>query len=105
MSSSTKIEPAEKPWRAVGTVIYTDDGGFDIRNLPNAGERAELIVTAVNSHADLVKALEAAPIMSKYHGMRGFETERFIADYESWREIARTALSYPVGREELKVQS
>lgn len=47
-----------KLWTAKETRVYTGDGGFDIRNLPNAEERAVLIVKAVNSHDALVKALE-----------------------------------------------
>lgn len=27
-----------------------------------------------------------APILSKYHGQRGFEDERFIADYYAWQD-------------------
>ena len=35
---------------------------------------------------DRAAKAEDAPILSKYHGKRGFETERFIADYEAWRD-------------------
>lgn len=48
-------------WHSHETSIFTGDGGFDIRNLPRAEERARLIVKAVNRdhHFDtLVKALE-----------------------------------------------
>lgn len=41
----------------------------------------------------LEQALRSAPILSKYHGHRGFETERFILDYEAWRTYTRAALS------------
>jgi len=42
---------------------------------------------------DLAEALGDAPVLSKYHGLHGFEVERFIADYESWRTRARAALA------------
>lgn len=51
------------------------------------------IVKAVNSHATLVSAWDNAPILSKYHGQRGFETERFISDYREWRDKYRAALA------------
>lgn len=46
------------PWVAKETRVYTGDGGFDIRGLPNAHIRAVMIVTAVNSHAPMLKSLE-----------------------------------------------
>lgn len=39
------------------------------------------------------KALSGAPIISKYHGQRGFDVERFIADYSDWGRTAREALA------------
>lgn len=41
---------SEEPhkWFCRDTRIYTGDGGFDIRNLPNPLRRAKLIVDAVN---------------------------------------------------------
>lgn len=36
---------------------------------------------------------DSAPILSKYHGERGFELERFIADYEAWNATRRAALA------------
>lgn len=41
----------------------------------------------------LERLLGSAPILSKYHGHRGFETERFILDYEAWRAECRLVLS------------
>ncbi len=49
---------SEKPWKSIETCVYTCDGGFDIRNLPNAVERAALIVRSVNALPELVAALE-----------------------------------------------
>lgn len=42
---------------------------------------------------DLVEALEAAPILSKYHGHQGFEVERFIKDYDTWGDVRRATLA------------
>ncbi len=44
-------------WNAKETRVYTGDGGFDIRDLPNATERAAFIVKAVNNHSALVAEL------------------------------------------------
>lgn len=30
---------------------------------------------------------QGAPVISKYHGTRGFELERFIHDYAAWRAL------------------
>ncbi len=42
---------------------------------------------------ELERAWDNAPILSKYHGQRGFETERFINDYREWRDKYRAALA------------
>jgi AcrR family transcriptional regulator len=41
--------------------------------------------------------LDEAPILSKYHGMRGFEADRFITDYEAWRSLARVVMGRASG--------
>lgn len=41
------------------------------------------------------EALTTAPILSKYHGPRGFEREEFITEYRAWRERCREALKEP----------
>lgn len=41
----------------------------------------------------LDRLLRSAPVLSKYHGSRGFETERFILDFEAWRAECRLVLS------------
>lgn len=41
----------------------------------------------------LAKALEDAPIISKFHGPYGFDREAFIDAYEEWRAKAREALA------------
>jgi hypothetical protein len=42
----------------------------------------------------LEEALRVAPILSKYHGMNGFEVERFIRDYDAFKtRIDGTALT------------
>lgn len=43
-----------------------------------------------------LEALDDSPILSKYHGARGFDIERFVEDYEAWKLKARDALAlYP----------
>ena len=42
-------------------------------------------------------ALGCAPIPSKYHGARGFEADRFLADYEAWAIQKRAALAKAEG--------
>jgi hypothetical protein len=46
------------------------------------------------------EAVADAPILSKYHGQRGFEVERFIADYEAWklRALSPTAPGQETGK-------
>lgn len=44
-------EHTEKQWEAVETKVYTGDGGFDIRFIPHAEERARRIVACVNACA------------------------------------------------------
>lgn len=43
-------EETEK-WSYKDTCVYTGDGGFDLRDLPNPLQRAKLIVDAVNSYS------------------------------------------------------
>ena len=57
-------------WRADGNLTVA------LRN------NATALVAALRALADMRGALEKAPIPSKYHGQRGFEVERFLADYE-----------------------
>lgn len=58
---------------------------------------APALVAALRSLADMRGALEKAPIPSKYHGQRGFELERFLADYETFvrDKLAALARSAP----------
>ena len=55
-----------------------------------------LQVKEIDRLAARVKELEAMlnepPILSKYHGMRGFEEDRFIDDYGEWRRRVRALL-------------
>ncbi len=41
----------------------------------------------------ILDVLNSAPIMSKYHGANGFDGERFIAEYEAWRTVARSIVT------------
>lgn len=47
----------------------------------------------ITASPDLYRVATTAPILSKYHGMRGFEVMRFIADYEAWNITRRAALA------------
>jgi hypothetical protein len=58
------------------------------------GEANAHLIAAAPTMADV---LDAAPILSKYHTARGFETEQFIADYEAWSATRRQALSQALG--------
>lgn len=71
----------------IGEVI--EIGGRSAPPAHEARANARLIAAA----PDLAEALGDAPVLSKYHGLHGFEVERFIADYESWRTRARAALA------------
>ena len=44
--------------------------------------------------------LNSAPILSKYHGVNGFELERFIADYTAWRTASRALEPRQAGKGE-----
>jgi hypothetical protein len=46
-----------KKWKRIGTSIYLEDGGFDVRNCPEPLELAAKIVKCVNYHEVLVEAL------------------------------------------------
>ena len=52
------------------------------------------------SYAELLETLNEAPVSSKYHGPRGFETNRFLADYEAWMENRRAAIAKAEGNVE-----
>lgn len=84
-------------WSADESGVYSNCGGGDIVCLsPNMELSLEywpanqLLISAA---PDLYKALADAPILSKYHGVGGFEVARFISDYEAWRTSARAALA------------
>lgn len=59
--------------------------------IQSVGTEANARLTA--AAPDLYEALQAAPVLSKYHGLRGFETVRFIADYEAWMVARRSVLA------------
>ena len=69
---------------------YADEDMTDEAQQRFASDAA-LIVRAVNCHDDLLSACEGAPTLSRYHGQRGFEVERFIVDYEAWCATCRAA--------------
>ena len=93
MSQRTKWTPG--PWRHVSTLggwdgVKEDAGPSNICLLSfNNPANADLIAAA----PELYEAVASAPILSKYHGQRGFDVERFIEDYEAWRVTCRAALA------------
>lgn len=60
----------------------------------NSFANAKLIAAA----PEMLDALNDAPVPSKYHGARGFETNRFFADYEAWMEKRRDAIAKAEGK-------
>jgi enterochelin esterase-like enzyme len=57
--------------------------------MKTAAANARLIAAA----PELYEVADEAPVLSKYHGQHGFESERFIADYEAWMAKRRTVLA------------
>lgn len=136
MSSSAKIEHTPTPWKFAGEVQRVDGDDLwcgqiapvsgpkyrgEIARIQSADQiggisrdeasaNAAFIVTAVNSHADLVKALEELQAAeTAYRMCHDLDGDGHINTGRAWDKLrqagqrARTALSYPVGREELKV--
>lgn len=64
----------------------------DILAALNAHDRAQS-EQALRERAELVGMVRSAPIMSAYHGMNGFESDRLIEDYERWRVGCRALLA------------
>ena len=94
------------PWQFYELLDHAHDGLGYIRTVPEDGleiahhgdSGRSWSENVANGHLlaaapDMLAALYAAPIMSKYHGHQGFEAERFIMDYEAWRVIARAAIA------------
>ena len=48
---------------------------------------------AAGPEACRLLSADEATIMSKYHGQAGFDSERFILDYEAWRKKTRALLA------------
>ena len=53
-----------------------------------AERNAAVGAEALADNERLTAVISDAPILSKYHGHHGFEVERFIADYETWKRRA-----------------
>lgn len=67
-----------------------------------AGKMVRAVLAPAAALVECVRALEDPPILSKYHGMRGFEVERFIADYDAWiarRHAVLAILTTPASQE------
>jgi hypothetical protein len=68
-------------------LVYLDKLIGDSRSTITQGSLekvAALIRKQASALAEAKEALSSAPIPSKYHGQRGFELERFLADYETF---------------------
>jgi hypothetical protein len=67
----------------------------ELAMVPFEMDRDQLLDQIDYLQADIARkdaALTEAPIISKYHGVRGFEADRFIADYNTWSVTKRAAL-------------
>lgn len=87
-------EETEK-WSYKDTRVYTGDGGFDIRDLPNPLRRAKLIVDAVNSYGDPVSKTTSGSaellaladfVLLEANGPGKFTSMRFT--HEKWMIIS-----------------
>lgn len=89
-------------WKAKiqGGSRWCVDNGRDIIAMGLIKDDAHLIAAALNEASgetakqrnELLAALEEAPIISKYHGHKGFEVNRFLEDYQIWASKARAAI-------------
>lgn len=66
---------------------FIERRGFFPTDQPH--QRAAAVRAALAAIRAQTKVLEAAPVLSKYHGANGFEVEQFVADYERWRSSVR----------------
>lgn len=66
------------------------DGKEELRRMK---ANARLIAAA----PDLLGALGSAPVLSKYHGVTGFDLDDFVHDYEAWMNQRRAAIAKATG--------
>jgi len=80
-------------WTCIASVPRDDEDtrSAEARFITKAEQRANAQLLA--AAPTMYEALESAPILSKYHGHAGFESERFIADYLKWWEMRSYALT------------
>ena len=78
--------------------IVRDNNRKRIADMFEEGDEADANAHLIASAPELLDALNEAPVPSKYHGIRGFETNRFLADYEEWMEKRRGAIAKAEGR-------
>lgn len=71
----------------LSSFVRRDEGALDRFVLAALGEPDPGLLALANN----------SPILSKYHGAGGFDLERFIKDYEIWREDLRAYLSQKEG--------
>jgi hypothetical protein len=64
-----------KKWKRIGTSIYLEDGGFDVRNCPEPLELAAKIVKCVNYHERLVEQLKKLFENAEYNDIPSWSPE------------------------------
>lgn len=110
MNTASEIKFTPGPWRIAPPKDYPNSTEINI----DAGERgqaayicqvgqrgdaqAEADALLIRSAPELYEALSDAPILSKYHGMNGFEEARFFADYDAFMAKRRSAIAPVEGR-------
>lgn len=94
----SEIEKLVKRLRAYPARSAT--GGKDPLSVGNVCALLEEAATAIaalkgaeEERDAAVAALARAPILSKFHGERGFELENFVEAYAGWKVEARAALA------------
>lgn len=65
-----------------------EDLVVELDSHPESLEGAFANALLIAAAPELLETVQSTPIISKYHGTKGFEVERFITDYEAWRTNA-----------------
>ena len=110
MSKSERLRTASATWplgvrHYRGTEWEVVDRDGIVWALTWSEQDARTFADAVNSFngtknaatPELMATLRDAPILSKYHGMHGFEIGLFIDDYTAWSERTRAAIAKTTG--------
>lgn len=60
-----------------------------VASLPEPDDAVGSLIAAA---PHLLEIAKSAPVISQYHGAKGFDVERFINDYAAWNEKRRAAV-------------